>query len=384
MSNLKLNGSIYCRKGRWWWKVKLPGQSKFTYHPLRPKGAKFATKDRTIAEQVAQELWVNMLSRSDRKITSVTDIASLICAYSDFAKVYYRKADGTVSGEVDKIRYACAPLNKHYGELPVEEFGPLKLQELRQHIIGLNLCRKVVNERIRIIKRMFRWAVSNELIPVFLYQAITAVEDLKRGRSGARESKKVLPVAKEHVMVILPYTTQVVADMIRLQDLTGMRSSEVCNMRPCDVDTAEDVWVYRPYKHKTENYGYSKEIYIGPKGQEILLPYLARKRDTYCFTPAESEAQRKRKNCHQALRDKFDKDSYRRAVKYAIAAARKAGEGVKEWTPHQLRHKRATEVRNQFGLEAAKVLLGHQSLSVTESYTVPEKRLAIEAATQLG
>jgi integrase len=49
---------------------------------------------------------------------------------------------------------------------------------------------------------------------------------------------------------------------------------------------------------------------------------------------------------------------------------------VPAWHPHQLRHTAATQLRKEFGLEAAQVILGHRTLSVTEIYA--EKN--IEAA----
>jgi integrase len=47
---------------------------------------------------------------------------------------------------------------------------------------------------------------------------------------------------------------------------------------------------------------------------------------------------------------------------------------VRCWTPHQLRHTAATRLREQYGLEAAQVILGHKTLSVTEIYA--EKNVA--------
>jgi len=38
------------------------------------------------------------------------------------------------------------------------------------------------------------------------------------------------------------------------------------------------------------------------------------------------------------------------------------------WHPNQLRHRRGTEVREQFGLDAAQAVLGHTEARVTEIY----------------
>ena len=41
---------------------------------------------------------------------------------------------------------------------------------------------------------------------------------------------------------------------------------------------------------------------------------------------------------------------------------------VEMWHPHQLRHSAATRLRREYGLEAARVILGHSSAAVSELY----------------
>lgn len=69
--------------------------------------------------------------------------------------------------------------------------------------------------------------------PVILH-GLQAVAPLKRGRTRAKESKPVKPVDEQHVCSVLAHTTPVVAAMIELQLLTGMRPGELVTMRPCD------------------------------------------------------------------------------------------------------------------------------------------------------
>jgi len=38
------------------------------------------------------------------------------------------------------------------------------------------------------------------------------------------------------------------------------------------------------------------------------------------------------------------------------------------WSPNQLRHSRATQILEQFGIEAAGTVLGHSGLEVTQIY----------------
>ena len=54
---VSLPGSLYQKNNRWWWKVKLPGQTRLEAMGLKPKGARFATTDRAEAEEVALGIW---------------------------------------------------------------------------------------------------------------------------------------------------------------------------------------------------------------------------------------------------------------------------------------------------------------------------------------
>lgn len=56
-----LPGEFYQRADRWWWRVKLPGESKAKARPLKPPGAKAAAEDRPSAEKIAFEMWEHAL-----------------------------------------------------------------------------------------------------------------------------------------------------------------------------------------------------------------------------------------------------------------------------------------------------------------------------------
>ena len=66
-----------------------------------------------------------------------------------------------------------------------------------------------------------------------------------------------------------------------------------------DVDRRGEVWLYRPESHKTEHRGHDRVIPIGPRGQEILRPYLLRKDTQPCYSPAEAYEQHRRRRTLQ-------------------------------------------------------------------------------------
>ena len=65
-------------------------------------------------------------------------------------------------------------------------------------------------------------------------------------------------------------------------------------------------------------------------------------------------------------------------------AARAKWRAAHVWHPHQLRHNAATRLRKEYGLEAAQVILGHKTLSVTEIYAEKNVEAAKRIMAQVG
>lgn len=349
------------------------------------------------------------LDRSPEPNPEGHSIAELVSDYLDHAKVYYL-TDGKPGSEYHLIRSALSPLLLNCADFFADTFGPRDLRAVREAMIDLGWKRPTINDAVNRIRRMFRWAVEHELVPVEVWQALRAVAPLKRGRTTAEEGGKVEPVDGDAVDAVLPHLPAVVADMVRLQRLTGMRSESLCGLRPCDVDRSADVWLYRPPTHKTTWRERELVIPIGPQAQAVLAPYLEnRPSDAFCFSPAVSEGQRSvrrraerkspmtpsqaaRQPAPRRLRPpktRYTSASYRRAVERAIdhlnAVRKKEGTPpVAHWHPHQLRHTVATEVRRKFGLEAAQVVLGHSQADVTQIYAERDLELARHVARKMG
>ncbi|MCY2987192.1 MAG: site-specific integrase [Planctomycetota bacterium] len=214
-------------------------------------------------------------------------VVELCSSYQDFAEGYYVK-NGQPSGWLAHIRLIIKRLCGLYGREPAATFGPVKFKAVRQTLVDAGHSRPYINKLIAIIPRVFKWGAAEELVPASVYHSLRTVEGLKKGRTKAREPDPVLPVEDALVDATLPHLPLIVADMARFQHLTGCRPGEVCQVRPMDVDRSGDVWCFRPGSHKTEHHGRERIIFVGPKGQAVLLPYLLRDATAYCFSPAES------------------------------------------------------------------------------------------------
>ncbi len=232
-----------------------------------------------------------------------------------------------------------------------------------------NKCRKYCNKNTGRIRRMFKWAAAEELVPVQVYQALPTVDGLKQGKTAAYDPPPVGPVDDATVEATLKHLNPTAVDMVRLQQLTGMRPGEVVLLQPCDIDRSDGNWVYRPESHKTQHRGRERTIVLGAQAQAILSPYLLRTEpERYCFRPY-------RKPGHP----RYTVSGYRTAIRLATEKA-----GVERWGPNQLRHSAGTKVRRRYGLEAAQVFLGHAKADVTQVYAERDAALAARIAREVG
>jgi integrase len=365
---------------------------------------------RFIAELANNPTVAAPLPAADESLT----IVELVAAHWDHAQAYYVK-DGRQTNQLGKIHAAMKRVKELYGSCTVEAFTPKSLKAVRRTILDSGASRKYINDLVQIIKNMFRWGVSEELVPETVYRALLTVDGLRQGRTAAREPEPVGPVDDTVVNATLPYLPIVVAALTQFQRYTGCRPGEACRLRPMDLDRSGEIWESRPASHKTQHHGKSRVVFIGPQAQAVILPYLDRPADAYCFDPRESvqrkiEAQRERRKTRVQPSQKdrrkrhpkrkptpfYRTNAYLWAIKRAVEKGNKQIlEEAKEmgidnpdlipaWHPNQLRHTAATTIRKQFGLEAAQVILGHSKADVTQIYAERDKEKGIAIAKQIG
>ena len=202
-------------------------------------------------------------------------VNELLVAYLGHAVVYYRDPSGRPTSEVDQIKRSVGPARELYGHRLVAEFTPMALEAVRARMIAAALSRSLINKRIDRVKRVFRWGVSKGLVPVGVYEALRTLGGLRAGRSAARESEPVKPVAPEQVAATLPFLNRHAAAMVELQRFTGMRPGEVCAISLGQIDRTAAVWLYRPERHKTAHRGKERVVPLGPKAQAVVVKFLS-------------------------------------------------------------------------------------------------------------
>jgi integrase len=76
---------------------------------------------------------------------------------------------------------------------------------------------------------------------------------------------------------------------------------------------------------------------------------------------------------------RYTRQSYRVAVQRVCGRA-----GLPAWSSRQLRHTRATLIRQAYGLEGAKDVLGHADTKITEIYAERDLELAMRIIREIG
>lgn len=375
-------------------------------------------------------------ARAERTDPAGASVAEVLLAFLEHAERRYRTPDGSPSDEVRHLKAACRHVRELYGDEPAAAFGPLALKAVRQRFVSLGWNRKTVNGRTDRVRRVFKWAAAEELVPVAVYTALGTVAGLQKGRTVAPEPVPVEPVPDATIDATLPHLNRHVAGLVEFERLTGCRPGEACRVRCRDIDMSGDVWLYRPPAHKGEWRGKVRTVVVGPKAQGVLRQFFTPDLDDYLFNPRRAVEEvnadraalrrtprypshvrhnttRRKAAPKRQPRTRYTRASYRVAVERACdrafpptgdlarlpkeSAAKwwarltdeqrsevKAWRKAHRWHPNQLRHAFATRVRKEHGLEAVQVLLGHARADVTQVYAARDQQLAAHVALRIG
>lgn len=323
-------------------------------------------------------------------------IPQMVTAFLAWASKYY----GAKTSHFNHFTVIAELLCTSHPHTRCAQFGPLAIKSLRSRMVDKGWSRSHINAQVNRVRRIFSWGVENEWVSADVTAALREVQPLRKGKSDVRETAPVQPAKWSDVKRCLTYMPPMLAAMVEVHYLTGMRSDELTRMRTSDLDRTDDVWVYQPLEHKTAHRGKTKVICIGPRAQELIAPYLDG--DGFIFTPRkaiqehaaarakgrrtkETPSSRKAKErpSTRTLGERYNSRSYLHAIRYAFEKAKAAGVKLTHWHPHQLRHARATETRERYGIEGAQAQLGN-TLDATEIYAQRSVNIAKRIVRETG
>ena len=333
-------------------------------------------------------------------------INELILAYLKHARDYYRPNHGE-NKEAGCINDALAVLQEQgYGREPADAFRPRDLKKVREAMVAKNWCADLHQQPSQPGQADVRLCRGGRPgIPAPSTTPCSPSRGCGKGRRVfANEEGSARP--RGHVKAVLGKAHAVLKAMLLFAYRTGARPGEVGALkpvppRPATARSGSTTCRPRPTRRSTTTR--SGRCTSAPGRRKILEPWLEglRPRSTSSAPPSPSGCGRRPDATHakphstpptssgletkrklspkRPKRDHYDPISLRRAVKRLCNAAK-----VPSWTPNRLRHNAATRFRAKYGIEVARILLGHRKVHTTEIYAEPDARKAMRAALDMG
>jgi len=303
-------------------------------------------KDKAVAEHRHRAA---MLARATRDEASATpDVAPSGITIAEGAALFLRsEGDRWRQQEFHRNSLALTSLYDLFPGLPAEALRFADLERWTKEMLRRpsmqdpkkTLSRQYVAKLLGSIRHCWRWLALRDRVSAEAAARVTlAVRECKR--IGGRESPPRTAVPEESVAATLAKLRSDIADMLRVQLATGMRTGELLAMHADEILIGAR-WVYAPKKHKNAWRGKPKYILLPEAIHEILRPRMRRGK-LWEIGPS----------------------GYWIALRKACKAA-----GVEPWQPYQLRHAAATEARIMYGDDAAVRMLGHVGKSLLDRYT---------------
>jgi integrase len=372
------HGSLNQARGRYYYLATLPGTNKRKSYPLVPAGRTKSTVDKREAIALANEMWDRASSAAALEGEDADYDGTLPTLKELFLKEHEKElAEKDIGVQKKEMRFYRAALNdliSFFKTVPFSlvtfDLKPNRLLLWRKFLHGENeVCRSTINKKVNVVKQMIQYAVNREIEPAQLVYEVTAIKPIKKGQENFMDHDEVGPVDWPTVEKIFPYVDSMIQDMLLIIRYTGARPGEVRLMRPCDIDcTDSQAWVFSLKNHKTRRHGLHRNVVIGPDAQAILLRYMVRMGNAYCF-PARS-------NNHGDVGPCYDSGSFAKVITRAVTAYNKEHPKTPiSFHANQLRHTFATSVCLERGLEVTRCALGHSTTQMTKRYA----RQALEA-----
>lgn len=220
-----------------------------------------------------------------------------------------------------------------------------------------------VNRYFSLLKHFLNLAIEEGFLkenPVVKYYR-TFVESSERRALTKREIRKVLSAAKEIQKNPRSQTQRIIFDLILFALNTGMRLSEILNLKKSQI---KENLVFLPViETKWRRRGLSSKKVKIVTLNEIAQKIIERQnsKDDYVFP---------------LIRRKVD------IVKRSVNRIRKLT-NIQDFTFHTLRHTVSTLISTEYDLATAKAVLGHADIRTTLKYAHPELRRQREAVSKL-
>jgi len=239
------------------------------------------------------------------------------------------------------------------GDLPLLVIDKKHIEKLEQSLLASKISTTTANRYMEILRHLFNLAIEDRIVkenPIRYYKPYI---EGKHDRALSRdEIAKVLKVARQIQGRARGPVQKIIYDLILFGLNTAMRLGEIINLKKSYVSQDQVIYPITETKsprrmNSTHKLG-AKVIVLNETAQEVINRQ--KSKDDFVFPI-------RRRNVHTISR--------------VIRLIRKKTE-IGDFHFHQLRHTASTIIASQASLAAAKLQLGHRSISTTLKYTHPE------------
>ena len=236
----------------------------------------------------------------------------------------------------------------------LETIEEVSYGEIRAWIVSLiqsGNTPRTVNRKLSALRSYYKFLLRIGSIPV---------SPLKEHKALKTDTKVALPFSQEEIQRLLAadffpeeYTGVLQRTVIQLLYYTGIRRSELIELKVQDVDLSESLMKV-----------------LGKRNKERLLPLLPEiKRQLMQLLEQQKQHQISRESEHFFVNSRGEKLSEAFVYETVKTYLSKVSTKTKR-SPHVLRHSFATHLLDQGAdLNAIKDLLGHSSIAATQHYT---------------
>lgn len=270
-------------------------------------------------------------------------------------------------------RHAALAVCADFAAIPAADFGPRRLKAVQEALLAEGrLSRAGVNARVQKIRQAFAWAVSEELVPASMLEALRTVPPLRYGRGREMPVRMPADAASFEAVVreLSARGNRGAARILRFLRATGCRPGEAFVLTPADLRLGGERPAAIPSRHKGLHLGMARVIPLNAAAVAVVNEALAESARTDGPLFPNSEGNPWRRN----------------SLLLAVRRVLQSRPDLRYWSPYQLRHLAASESLARTGSETGTAaMLGHAPDSkIIRRYTRQREALAFEAAQAVG
>jgi len=328
---------LYLRNNRYYFKRQIDGKPYYAALKLR-KGQEGLLSARV--SQIEQEIVARHFNLP-LNIPRHIGFTEYTKKYSDQKK--YKKS-------LDRDQQRLSLISSLWGNIELSKVGKDQLLKLENYLFGLKKKPATVNRYFELLRSLFNLAIEDKYLsenPVRYYQRF--VEDFTRRSLTDVEVSKLLSIARELQSKYKTPIQKVIYDLMVFAFNTGMRLSEILNLKSNYIDKERHLAVVPILETKYRKRGVAghkkvKVVYLNAIAQAVVDKYAGP--GPYVFPV-------KWRNPN--------------TVFYVVKEIRKKT-GIQDFAFHQIRHTVASWVSGAVSLVTAKTLLGHSDIQTTMKY----------------